>query len=57
MLRNCRDVLSVPEVAELIHVSKRSVYLLLQRGELRHKKVGRIYRIPKSAVVDYLENS
>lgn len=49
------DVLTVDQVADLLHISKRSVYKLLSDGSIRHRKIGRIYRIPKQAVVEYLE--
>ena len=55
MLKSYPDVLTVQEVANLLNVSQRSVYSILLQGELHHKKVGRIYRIPKCAVIEYLQ--
>lgn len=57
MLKNCPDVLTVQEVATIMHVSLRSVYSLLRQGEMHHKKVGRIYRIPKCAIIEYLQKN
>ena len=51
------DVMTVKEVADFLNVSKKSVYTLLQDDVIRHRKIGRIYRIPKTAIVDYLQNS
>ena len=56
-LQKIPDVLTVNEVAEVLKVSKKSVYTLLQDNQIRHRKIGRIYRIPKTAIADYLQNS
>lgn len=54
--QNIPDVLTVNEVAEFLKVSKKSVYALLQDNLIRHRKIGRIYRIPKTAIEEYLQN-
>jgi len=48
------DVLTIDEVAKLLRVSPDTVYRLAARGELAGRKVGRIWRIPRSAVEQYL---
>ena len=48
------DVLTVAELARFLNVSPKSVYQLLQNGEIKHRKIGRIYRISKQAIKDYL---
>lgn len=57
MFDSLRDVLTVEETAEYLKLSKKSVYALLQDNQIHHRKIGRIYRIPKSAIADYLQNS
>lgn len=49
------DVLTVQQLADILHISRHSAYHLLQNGQIRHRKVGRIYRIPKQAVADFLK--
>ncbi len=44
--------LTVAEVAELMRVSKMTVYRLVHSGELPAIRFGRSYRVPESAVVD-----
>lgn len=44
--------LTVAEVAELMRVSKMTVYRLVHAGELPAVRFGRSYRVPESAVVD-----
>ena len=49
--------LTVAEVAELMRVSKMTVYRLLHSGELPGVQIGRSYRVPEQAVHDYLRHS
>ena len=43
-------LLTVPEVAEALRVSVRTVYNLLEAGALRGVIVGRAWRVPESAL-------
>ena len=54
MLNDYPDVLSVKQVMEVLHVSKKSVYELLHNKEIKSKKVGRKYIIPKICVQNFL---
>lgn len=54
LFREQPDVSSVPKVAELLGVSKQTVYRLIDRGELRAVHVGRAVRILKTDLVSYL---
>lgn len=49
--------LTVAEVAEIMRVSKMTVYRLLHSGELPAVRVGRSFRVNESAVNEYLESS
>lgn len=46
--------LTVAEVAEIMRVSKMTVYRLVHAGELPAIRFGRSYRVPESAVADAL---
>lgn len=48
---------TVAEVAVIMRVSKMTVYRLVHRGELAAVQVGRSFRVPESAVHDYLKSS
>lgn len=45
---------TVAEVAELMRVSKMSVYRLIHSGDLEAVRFGRTFRIPQQAIADYL---
>ena len=47
--------LTVAEVAAMMRVSKMTVYRLVLGGELAAVEVGRSYRVPESAVHEYLQ--
>lgn len=46
--------LTVAEVAEVMRVSRMTVYRLVHSGELPAVRVGRSFRVPERAVHDYL---
>src|SRR4029079_197902 len=48
---------TVAEVASLMRVSKMTVYRLIHSGELPAVRVGRSFRVPESAVHDYLRTA
>jgi excisionase family DNA binding protein len=45
---------TVEEVAQLLRVSARTVYRLVERGELRALRVGDLYRISQENLDSYL---
>lgn len=47
-----REFLTVKEVADILKIPPRTVYGLIQRGELKAVKVGRRIRIPADALWD-----
>jgi len=38
------------QVAELLQLSKNTVYQLIGRGEIAAKRIGKVYRIPQSSL-------
>jgi excisionase family DNA binding protein len=49
--------LTVSEVAELMRVSKMTVYRLVHSGDLTAVRVGRSFRVPEQAVHSYLREA
>lgn len=50
-------VLKVEDLAKVLSIGMNSAYELVRSGQVRSVKVGRIYRIPKSAVDEYLNQA
>jgi excisionase family DNA binding protein len=49
--------LTVLEVADVMRVSKMTVYRLVHSGELPAVRVGRSFRVPQDALDHYLANN
>lgn len=56
MLNNYRDILTVYDVAEVLYIGKNRAYELLASGELKGFKIGRVWKIPKEAVQEYISS-
>ncbi len=54
LLKEYPVVLSISEVAEILNVSPATVRRHIKNNELPYVKVGRLVRIPKARLVDYL---
>ena len=54
MLNQYSDILSVPDVAEVLSIGKNRVYELLDNGDLKGFRIGRVWKIPKDAVLEYI---
>ena len=49
--------LTVAEVADIMRVSKMTVYRLVHAGDLAAVRVGRSFRVNENAVTEYLDSS
>ena len=47
-------VLKVDELAKILSIGRNTAYELVRSGKIRSVKIGRTYRIPLTAVEDYL---
>ncbi len=54
MLEKYNDVMTIEELREVLHIGRRLAYSLVKEGIIPSRKIGRIYRIPKSAIIKYL---
>lgn len=48
-------VLTVKELAKFLRLGLNTVYALLKTGKIKSVRVGRQYRIPREALMEYLE--
>ncbi len=51
------DLYTVAEVAAMMRVSKMTVYRLVQAGSIHSIRFGRSYRVPQSAVREYIDTT
>ncbi len=50
-------VLSVPELASVLHIGRNAAYELVNSGKIRCIRIGKNIRIPQSALMDYLNHT
>ena len=53
-INNLPLVLSVPELAAVLHIGRNAAYELVNSGKIRSIRIGKNIRIPQSALLDYL---
>ncbi len=54
MFEKYKDVMSVLEVCEALHIGKNTVYNYLKKGVIKSIRVGKKYLIPKCFLVDFI---
>jgi excisionase family DNA binding protein len=50
------DILTIPEVAELLRIAEKTVYTLAQRGEIPAFKVGGQWRFSRGAIQAWIDD-
>ena len=55
MLQDKRAVMSIEELISYLDIGKTTAYRLMRSGEIKVFKIGRIYKIPRKSVEEYLE--
>lgn len=54
MLKDYPDILDIQQMCEILGISTKTGYKLLQGKKIACLKVGRAYRIPKVHILSYL---
>lgn len=50
-----QEYLTPPEVMQLLHIGKNSLYTLLSTGQLKAFRVGKLWRISRNAVLEFVQ--
>lgn len=50
------DVVDVTTMAEMLQISRKAAYELLSQDKIAYRKIGRIYRISKQAIIEFMTN-
>ena len=53
-LKNYPDVLTVKDVWEILHIGRNTAYKLINEQGLKCQGLGRIIRVSKQCLIDYL---
>lgn len=54
MLSQYGDIMSVWDVADVLFIGKNRVYELLESNQLKGFRIGRVWKIPKEAVKEFI---
>lgn len=57
MFENADDVLTVAEACELLKIGRTSIYPLLASGQLHAFRNGRVWRIAKESVIQFVRQN
>ena len=57
MFENYDDILTVEEACEALKIGYNAMYELLKAGEFKGYRNGRVWRIPRAALVEYIQHS
>ena len=57
MFENYDDVLTGEEACEALKIGYNAMYELLNAGKLKGYRNGRVWRIPKASLVEYIQSS
>ncbi|MCI7738279.1 MAG: helix-turn-helix domain-containing protein [Lachnospiraceae bacterium] len=55
MFDEYNDILTVPELAEALRIGSTQTYRLLQQKKISGFKEGKDWKIPKTALIDYIQ--
>lgn len=50
------ELLTFEELCDTLMIGRSTAYKLLQSGELKAFRIGRIWKIPKIGVIEYLQS-
>ncbi len=56
-LKSLPLVLTVPQLADVLHIGRNAAYDLVKSGRIRSIHIGRTIRIPQSALLEYLDKT
>jgi hypothetical protein len=48
------DVMNVKQVMSALHICRSGVYVLLKSGALNYITIGRVYKITKASLINYV---
>ena len=48
------DIITIEECCEILRIGKNNCYNLLNSGQIRAFKIGRVWKIPRAAITEYI---
>lgn len=57
MFEDFPDIMTPEDVCEALRIGNNAVYEILNSGKLKAFKNGRVWRIPKTALLEYIKKA
>ena len=54
MFNSYPDCVNVMQLQQMLSIGRNTAYELLKTGQIRHRRIGKNYIIPKIYVIEYL---
>lgn len=54
MLEQYNDILTIDDLCGILMIGRNRAYEILKTGSLKGFQIGRVWKIPKMAVIEYL---
>ena len=54
MLNNTKDILTLKELQELLHIGKNTALRLVQSGDIEAFRMGKQWRVMKESIAQYI---
>lgn len=55
MFENYKDVVNIEELTQMLDIGKNKAYELINSGIIKSFKIGKVHKIPKVWIVDYIQ--
>ena len=55
MFENYKDILDINDLCEALHIGKNTAYHLLKTNQIKYRRIGKVYKIPKKNLIEYFD--
>ena len=55
MFENYKDVVNIEDLTQMLDIGKNKAYELINSGIIKSFKIGKIHKIPKVWIMDYIQ--
>ena len=57
MFDKYKDIVTVDQLCEMLNISRNLAYRILNNREIKSVRIGRVHRIPKVNVIQYVQKT
>lgn len=57
IFRDYPDIVSIAQLCEMLSIGRNTAYKLIDSGEIKSRKIGRVHKIVKSSVIKFIGNN